>query len=363
MPAKYNDDDDEDVRTSRLHALREIAREPARWKLPKNLNIADIDGLPSCVEQFRLQARTSTRTLKSAFSRTFMTNKRLLYINDTLPIDVKISQGRRTLLPDAGESGRFEVLCASPKTRHEMPPPRGESSPLTLPRRFNGWQFRESNKQYLRFLRVNETSDVTSALIFSLASIVKLYLMLEAKLDVHANIVGEQTNLERNILQSNEMMQIENCCDQRTMHVDLIRACVSFFLDLISFQDLIRDPPPKAFGLSSGVHCLAARVGSIRMQQLPVICMHTHGADRAYLWIMVEPLPDGGVRENGSQTSHALRTKIRRAVMAAKSSKLNFRQSTVLRLAITFAIYASIFRQQRSMTNFEYLFNEENHEQ
>lgn len=34
MPTKYNDDD-EDVRTSRLHALREIAREPARWKLPK----------------------------------------------------------------------------------------------------------------------------------------------------------------------------------------------------------------------------------------------------------------------------------------------------------------------------------------
>jgi len=71
------------------------------------------------------------------------------------------------------------------------------------------------------------------------------------------------------------------------MHVDLMRACVSSFLDLISFQDLIRDPPPQAFGLSSGVHCLAARVSSIRMQQLPVtICMHTHGADRAYLWII-----------------------------------------------------------------------------
>lgn len=38
MPAEYNDDDDEnddDVRTSRSHALQELAREPARWKLPK----------------------------------------------------------------------------------------------------------------------------------------------------------------------------------------------------------------------------------------------------------------------------------------------------------------------------------------
>lgn len=37
LPAEYNDeiDDDDDVRTSRSHALQELAREPARWKLPK----------------------------------------------------------------------------------------------------------------------------------------------------------------------------------------------------------------------------------------------------------------------------------------------------------------------------------------
>lgn len=98
-----------------------------------------------------------------------------------------------------------------------------------------------------------------------------------------------------------------------------------FFWDLVSFQDLIRDPPPKAFGLSSGVHCLAARVSSIRMQQLPVtIYMHTHGADRAYLWIiwwnLCQTAENLTVREDdGIQTSHELRVRTWVVLLISKS--------------------------------------------
>lgn len=65
------------------------------------------------------------------------------------------------------------------------------------------------------------------------------------------------------------------------------RLCILLFGSHLDPRSNKRSSPPKAFGLSSRVHRLAARVSSIRMQQLPVtIYMHTHGANRAYLWII-----------------------------------------------------------------------------
>lgn len=42
-----------------------------------------------------------------------------------------------------------------------------------------------NNKQSFKVIWVNETSNMTSAFVLSLASIVKLYLMLATKLDIH----------------------------------------------------------------------------------------------------------------------------------------------------------------------------------